>query len=120
MTVLAYSDGLVESRRQDLFTGIDVLRDVVADLAPRRRNPRELCARLSELMQANNAAEDDVTILAVTAAPDQTRAAQELPGDPSAARLARRFVSSSCATGASTTRSSGRPSCASPSWSPTR
>ena len=34
MTVLAYSDGLVESRRQDLFTGIDVLRDVVADLAP--------------------------------------------------------------------------------------
>ena len=93
MTVLAYSDGLVESRRQDLFSGIDVLRDRVAELAPRRRNPRELCARLSDLMQSE-LSEDDVTILAVTAAPDQTRASTELPGDPSAARLARKFVSS--------------------------
>lgn len=94
MTVLAYSDGLVESRKQDLFTGIDRLRDVVAELAPRRRNPRELCARLSELMQARNAAEDDVTIFAVTAAPDQTRATQELPADATAARQARQFVAS--------------------------
>ena len=93
MTVLAYSDGLVESRRLDLFSGIDKLRDVVAELAPRRRNPRELCARLSEMMQANNAADDDVTIFAVTAAPDQTRAAQELPPDATAARQARQFVS---------------------------
>lgn len=92
MTVLAYSDGLVESRRQDLFAGIDLLRDRVADLAPRRRNPRELCARLSDLMQSQHA-EDDVTILAVTAAPDQTRARMDLPGDPTAARQARRFVS---------------------------
>jgi anti-sigma regulatory factor (Ser/Thr protein kinase) len=92
-TVLAYSDGLVESRRQDLFTGIDVLRDRVAELAPRRRNPRELCARLSDLM-ASQHAEDDVTMLAVTAAPAQTRAALELPGDPTAAGVARRFVAS--------------------------
>jgi serine phosphatase RsbU (regulator of sigma subunit)/anti-sigma regulatory factor (Ser/Thr protein kinase) len=92
-TVLAYSDGLVESRRQDLFTGIDVLRDRVAELAPRRRNPRELCARLSDLM-ASQHAEDDVTMLAVTAAPAQTRAALELPGDPTAAGEARRFVAS--------------------------
>lgn len=91
MTVLAYSDGLVESRQQDLFTGIDLLRDRVAELAPRRRNPRELCARLSDLMQSEHA-EDDVTILALTAAPDQTRASLELPGDPTAARQARRFV----------------------------
>jgi serine phosphatase RsbU (regulator of sigma subunit)/anti-sigma regulatory factor (Ser/Thr protein kinase) len=92
MTVLAYSDGLVESRRQDLFSGIDRLRDRVEELAPRRRNPRELCARLSELMESQHA-EDDVTMLAVTAAPDQTRASLELPGDPSAAGQARRFVS---------------------------
>lgn len=94
MTVLAYSDGLVESRKQDLFTGIDKLRDVVAELAPRRRNPRELCARLSEMMQAKSAAEDDVTIFAVTAAPDQTRATRELPADATAARQARQFVAS--------------------------
>jgi anti-sigma regulatory factor (Ser/Thr protein kinase) len=93
MTVLAYSDGLVESRELDLFAGIDLLRDRVAELAPRRRNPRELCARLSDLMGSQQA-EDDVTILAVTAAPDQTRATMELPGDPSAARQARQFVSS--------------------------
>ncbi len=93
MTVLVYSDGLVESREQDLFAGIDLLRDRVAELAPRRRNPRELCARLSDLMESQHA-EDDVTILAVTAAPDQTRATMELPGDPSAARQARQFVAS--------------------------
>ena len=92
MTLLAYSDGLVESRRQDLFAGIDVLRDRVAELAPRRRNPRELCARLSDLMESHHA-EDDVTMLAVTAAPEQTRASLELPGDPTAAGQARRFVS---------------------------
>jgi serine phosphatase RsbU (regulator of sigma subunit)/anti-sigma regulatory factor (Ser/Thr protein kinase) len=92
MTVVAYSDGLVESREQDLYVGIDLLRDMVADLAPRRRNPRELCARLSELMDADRAA-DDVTILAVTAAPDLTRATEVLPADPTAAGLARRFVS---------------------------
>jgi serine phosphatase RsbU (regulator of sigma subunit)/anti-sigma regulatory factor (Ser/Thr protein kinase) len=91
MTVLAYSDGLVESRRQDLFAGIDRLRDRVAELAPRRRNPRELCARLSDLMESQHA-EDDVTMLAVTAAPEQTRASHELPGDPTAAGEARRFV----------------------------
>ncbi len=93
MTVLAYSDGLVETRRQDLFAGIDRLRDRVAELAPRRRNPRELCARLSDLL-ASQHAEDDVTMLAVTAAPDQTRASLDLPSDPTAAGEARRFVSS--------------------------
>jgi anti-sigma regulatory factor (Ser/Thr protein kinase) len=92
MTVLAYSDGLVENRELDLFTGIDLLRDQVAMLAPRRRNPRELCARLSDLM-GSDYSDDDVTILAVTAAPDQARASIELPGDPSAARQARQFVS---------------------------
>lgn len=91
MTVLAYSDGLVESRDQDLFAGIDLLRDRVAELAPRRRNPRELCARLSDIMQSEHA-EDDVTILAVTAAPDQSRASTDLPGDATAARQARLFV----------------------------
>ncbi|QNN54016.1 ATP-binding SpoIIE family protein phosphatase [Nocardioides mesophilus] len=92
-TVLFYSDGLVETRQQDLFDGIDRLRDWVGELAPRRRNPRELCARLSQLMGTGDA-EDDVTILAVTAAPGQRRASRELPADPSAAGLARRFVTS--------------------------
>ncbi len=90
-TVVFYSDGLVETRALDLGSGIDRLRDRVEELAPRRRNPRELCARLSELMSASMA-EDDVTILALTAVPHQQRIALQLPADPSAAGLARRFV----------------------------
>ncbi len=92
-TVLFYSDGLVETRHQDLFDGIDRLRDRVEELAPRRRNPRELCARLSDLMDSG-AAEDDVTILAVTAARHQRRATCDLSADPTAAGAARDFVGS--------------------------
>lgn len=90
-SVLFYSDGLVETRQQDLFLGIDRLRDRVAELDPRRRNPRELCARLSEQM-TRGAAEDDVTVLAVTAAPQQRRAGHELPADASAPAEARQYV----------------------------
>jgi serine phosphatase RsbU (regulator of sigma subunit)/anti-sigma regulatory factor (Ser/Thr protein kinase) len=92
-TLLFYSDGLVETRQQDLFSGIDALRDLVEQLPARRRNPRELCARLGELMRAADA-DDDVTMLAVTAAPSQPTASRELPADASAPGLARRFVTS--------------------------
>lgn len=90
-SLLFYSDGLVENRRRELFDGIEVLRDAVARLAPRRRNPRELCARLGDLMTPGQA-DDDVTLLALTAAPVQLTLSRELPADASAASLARRFV----------------------------
>lgn len=92
-TMLFYSNGLVETRRQDLFTGIDLLRDLVERLPARRRNPRELCARLGELMRTSDA-DDDVTLLAVTAASYQPSESQELPADASAAGLARAFLGS--------------------------
>jgi serine phosphatase RsbU (regulator of sigma subunit)/anti-sigma regulatory factor (Ser/Thr protein kinase) len=92
-TMVFYSDGLVETRTQDLFTGIDLLRDLVEQLPARRRNPRELCARLGDLMRTSEA-DDDVTLLAVTASAPQPTASHDLPADASAARLARRFVAS--------------------------
>lgn len=92
-TMLFYSDGLVESRSRELHDGISVLRDTVERLPARRRNPRELCARLCELM-GSEAAEDDVTLLALTASPAQPSVSLELPADASAAGLGRRFVTS--------------------------
>lgn len=94
-SVLFYSDGLVESRGRDLDSGIDRLRDVVAALDARRRNPRELCARVARLMADEDqplGRPDDVTVLGLTAA-DRTRSAsRHLPQDASAAGLARSFV----------------------------
>ena len=92
-SVVFYSDGLVENHRQDLFTGIDLLRDHVEQLPARRRNPRELCARLSELMLSDEV-DDDVTMLALTSSAAQPTATQDLPADSSAASIARRFVTS--------------------------
>ena len=90
-TLLFYSDGLVESRSQDLFLGIDLLRDHVEQLPARRRNPRELCARLGDEMRTADA-DDDVTLLALTASEPHPSASTDLPADASAAGLARRFV----------------------------
>lgn len=92
-SLLMYSDGLVETHRQDLFTGIDLLRDHVERMPPRRRNPRELCARLSELMLGDDA-DDDVTMLALTSSPTLPTVVREVPADSSAASIARRFVGS--------------------------
>lgn len=93
-TVLFFSDGLVESRQVDLSRGVDLLRERVADMGTRRRNPRELCARLGELVRREDA-DDDVTLLAaaVTTVRREHIASVDLPPDATAAGLARRFVS---------------------------
>jgi anti-sigma regulatory factor (Ser/Thr protein kinase) len=92
-TLLFYSDGLVETRAQDLQTGIDVLRDLVEQLPPRRRNPRELCARIGGVLRGVDT-DDDVTLVAVAPSSPQPTASRDLPSDASAAGLARRFVTS--------------------------
>lgn len=89
--LLLYSDGLVESRDRDLFAGIDGLRDTVAALDGRRRNARELCARVAEALVPEESG-DDVTLLAIAAVRSRATATRELPADPTAPRLARRFV----------------------------
>ena len=93
--LLLYSDGLVETRERDLFDGIDELVARVDEIAVRRRQPRELCARLSQLMTDDHS-DDDVTLLAVAAAPvgSVRRASTRLPSDSMAPREARRFLRS--------------------------
>ncbi len=92
-TLLFYSDGLVETRSRDLFTGIEELRQRIVAMPGRRRHPRELTARLG-LENHHGAAEDDVTLLAASVTPlrQQLSATLELPADATAARAARRFL----------------------------
>jgi anti-sigma regulatory factor (Ser/Thr protein kinase) len=91
--VLFYSDGLVETRDRDLFDGIAELVAHVDGIATRRRQPRDLCARLSQLMTDDHS-DDDVTLLAVAAAPTDAvrRASVRLPSGPIAPREARGFL----------------------------
>ncbi|HEX2175461.1 MAG TPA: SpoIIE family protein phosphatase [Nocardioidaceae bacterium] len=95
VTVLFYSNGLVETREVDVFTGLDLLCEDLGDVEAQRRTPREMCARLGDLAW-RRAAEDDVTMLAVS----RTRrrrlhtATTDLPVGAAACPLARRFVTS--------------------------
>ena len=90
-SVVFYSDGLVESRERDLFSGIELLRETAASLDKRQRHPRELCARLGDaLMPASTY--DDVTLLSIAASAPRKSATRTFPADTGAARLARRFA----------------------------
>jgi serine phosphatase RsbU (regulator of sigma subunit)/anti-sigma regulatory factor (Ser/Thr protein kinase) len=95
VTLLLYSDGLVESRDVDLFAGIEALARRISELPARRRNAREMCSRISGLMHQRDT-DDDVTVLAISATvPAETlTAGVELPGDTTASSRARRFVRS--------------------------
>ena len=92
-SLLLYSDGLVETRVRSLASGIGELLAHVESIPARRRTPRELCARLAELM-TDDGTDDDVTLLAVAVAPAGSvrRASVRLAGDELAPREARRFL----------------------------
>jgi anti-sigma regulatory factor (Ser/Thr protein kinase) len=91
--LLLYSNGLVETRERELTAGIDQLAAHVVGIPERRRQPRELCARLAGLM-GDDHGEDDVTLLAVSASRggDARRVSTRLSAGPVAAGEARRFV----------------------------
>ena len=92
--LLFFSDGLVETRGVELDDGIELLRQHIGKLEHRRRNPRELCARLAEQMRRWDS-DDDVTMLALmnTTGLRLKTASQEFPADTSASPLARRVLS---------------------------
>jgi serine phosphatase RsbU (regulator of sigma subunit)/anti-sigma regulatory factor (Ser/Thr protein kinase) len=92
--LLFFSDGLVETRGIDLEDGVELLRQHIGALEHRRRNPRELCARLAEQMRRSDS-DDDVTMLALmnTVGLRLQTASQEFPADTSASPLARRVLS---------------------------
>jgi anti-sigma regulatory factor (Ser/Thr protein kinase) len=90
--LLFYSDGLVESRHRELFSGIRELTAHLDEMPVRRRQPRELCARLAQLM-SDDRTDDDVTLLAVTPATEGVRrTSTRLADDATAPGQARRFM----------------------------
>jgi serine phosphatase RsbU (regulator of sigma subunit)/anti-sigma regulatory factor (Ser/Thr protein kinase) len=97
-TVLLYSNGLVDPRSDDPLSGMAELAAAIGELPPRRRGPRDVCARAREAM-VGAAGSDDVTMLAVGMTPAGTRRARAvLPSDTKAPGLARRFLDETLAS----------------------
>ncbi|MEV4200499.1 ATP-binding SpoIIE family protein phosphatase [Micromonospora globbae] len=89
-TLLLFSDGVVERRRQSLGAGLDVLADAVA--AAGSGDPRALCAVASGAVAG--ATEDDVAVLAVEHALRPSRSASmEVPAEPTAPSRVRHWMS---------------------------
>jgi serine phosphatase RsbU (regulator of sigma subunit)/anti-sigma regulatory factor (Ser/Thr protein kinase) len=93
--LLFFSDGLVETRGIELDDGIEILRQHIGKLEHRRRNPRELCARLAEELRRPDS-EDDVTMLALmnTTGLQLKTASHEFPAEVWASPQARGVLAS--------------------------
>ena len=91
--LVLYSDGLVETRHREVYAGITQLAAHVDSIPRRRRQPRDLCSRVAQLMTDDHSA-DDVTLLAIAvrSAGHTRRAAAPLSADAQAPRAARRFL----------------------------
>nr|MDT0656591.1 SpoIIE family protein phosphatase [Micromonospora sp. DSM 115978] len=88
-TLLLYSDGVVERRRQGLTTGLEALADAVA--AAPSGDPRALCAVATGAVAG--ATEDDVAVLAVEHATAPSRSAGiEVPAEPTAPSRVRHWL----------------------------
>ncbi|MFH0518667.1 SpoIIE family protein phosphatase [Streptomyces sp. M41] len=83
-----YTDGLVESRGQDIEAGLDQLAHILADPT---RPLEEMCDQTLASLQSGEPARDDITmLLARTRLLDAEQVAVwELPARPAAVRLAR-------------------------------
>ncbi|MEH0826457.1 SpoIIE family protein phosphatase [Micromonospora sp. CPCC 205714] len=88
-TLLLYSDGVVERRRQSLTAGLDRLAAAVADAAS--GDPRAVCAVATGAV--HGATEDDVAVLAVEHALKPSRSASmEMPAEPTAPSRVRHWM----------------------------
>ncbi|PWU46828.1 histidine kinase [Micromonospora sp. S4605] len=89
-TLLLFSDGVVERRRQGLATGLGSLAEAVAGAGS--GDPRALCAVASAAVPG--ATEDDVAVLAVEHALRPSRSAgMEVPAEPTAPSRVRHWMS---------------------------
>jgi PAS domain S-box-containing protein len=89
-TLLLYTDGLVEVPGEDLFSGLERLREA-AVAGP--TDPDALCDHVIASLLGERGASDDVALLAlrtVTLAPERLKL--ELPTDPSSLKYARRML----------------------------
>jgi len=91
--VLLYTDGLVETRSQPLADGLAELVTQVGRIEPHRREPRDLCTRLVDVMKRPDSGDDiALLVVATTGSRDQRSAVTELPPDTAAPSLARQFL----------------------------
>jgi serine phosphatase RsbU (regulator of sigma subunit) len=69
-TLLLFTDGLVEDRTLPVYEGIDKLvAGLAADARARSGDPDAVCAAALEVMGRGPTHDDDIALLAVTAAP---------------------------------------------------
>ncbi|SCL47912.1 Serine phosphatase RsbU, regulator of sigma subunit [Micromonospora citrea] len=88
-TLLLFSDGVVERRRQGLTAGLDALAAAVAGASS--GDPRALCAVATAAVPG--ATEDDVAVLAVEYAERPSRSASmEVPAEPTAPSRVRHWM----------------------------
>ncbi|MEV1328757.1 SpoIIE family protein phosphatase [Micromonospora costi] len=88
-TLLLFSDGVVERRRQSLTAGFDAVADAVAQAGS--GDPRALCAVATAAVAG--ATEDDVAVLAVEHAVKPSRSASmEVPAEPTAPSRVRHWL----------------------------
>ncbi|MEU8300169.1 SpoIIE family protein phosphatase [Micromonospora sp. NPDC048909] len=89
-TLLLYSDGVVERRRQSLTAGLGALAAAVS--AATSSDPRALCAVATGAVAGTT--EDDVAVLAVEHALKASRSAgMEVPAEPTAPSRVRHWMS---------------------------
>ncbi|MGC4759665.1 SpoIIE family protein phosphatase [Micromonospora trifolii] len=88
-TVLLFSDGVVERRRQSLSAGLATLSDAIAKAGS--GDPRALCAVATAAVPGGT--EDDVAVLAVEHALTPSRSASmEVPAEPTAPSRVRHWL----------------------------
>ncbi|MFE9766087.1 SpoIIE family protein phosphatase [Streptomyces sp. NPDC005808] len=83
-----YTDGLIELRNRHVDTGMDMLRNALADRPD--RSPDEMCEAVMETMLDGNSRDDAALLIVRTQGFDADRWADwEVPGDPEAVSAAR-------------------------------
>jgi anti-sigma regulatory factor (Ser/Thr protein kinase)/putative methionine-R-sulfoxide reductase with GAF domain len=77
-TILMYTDGLVERRREPLTVGLDRLRDVASAAS----SAEDLCQRITRELVPDQGGADDIALVAVRALPIRTEMRLRFPADP--------------------------------------
>ncbi|MEA2392643.1 MAG: hypothetical protein QOJ82_534 [Solirubrobacteraceae bacterium] len=77
-TIVMYTDGLIERRREPLTAGLDRLCDVATSAT----SAEALCGRIARQLVPDEGAEDDIAIVAVRALPIETEMRLRFSADP--------------------------------------
>jgi GAF domain-containing protein/anti-sigma regulatory factor (Ser/Thr protein kinase) len=87
-TILLYTDGLIERRREPLTAGLERLRELAA--AP--RSPEQLCQHVIERLVPATGGDDDIAVVALRIRPVQDAMRIRFAADPQVLSQMRRTV----------------------------